>query len=371
NPFWEDFPYTNIHASVTPDVLHQIYQGVIKHILGWCTTLLTEKEFDARVRALPPAFGVRHFQNGFSVLSQISGPERKEMTKILLGCLVGKIDNNILIPIRAILDFTYLAQYKAHDADTLGYMETALKTFHRYKKYIIQVKLHPTLDIPKFHSLLHYINAIKDYGTTDNYNTETFERFHIDYAKEGYRASNKRDIFPQMTAWLSRREKISMFDNYLHFLDQDHPLSPSSSTEKPATSTITIAKWPPHPRCPIKTIQDIHSAPHFSEDLKNFLNSFLSHPTSNFRAQLFDLPFERVDVWTQFKLVIPNLQLDIGVDRLLEPDKGTVKALPRSATNPSGRFDTVVVFWGDSAQSTGTDGVFFFKATYLQSNLVV
>ncbi|OJA17377.1 hypothetical protein AZE42_14010 [Rhizopogon vesiculosus] len=42
-----------------------------------------------------------------------------------------------------------------------------------------------------------------------------FEHFHIDYAKEGWRATNFRDELPQMTQWLSCQEKVTMFKTYL------------------------------------------------------------------------------------------------------------------------------------------------------------
>lgn len=29
HPFWEDLPYVNIYRSITPDILHQLYQGLI------------------------------------------------------------------------------------------------------------------------------------------------------------------------------------------------------------------------------------------------------------------------------------------------------------------------------------------------------
>ena len=33
HPFWKDLPYCDIHLLITSDVLHQLYQGVIKHVV--------------------------------------------------------------------------------------------------------------------------------------------------------------------------------------------------------------------------------------------------------------------------------------------------------------------------------------------------
>ena len=79
HPFWKDFPFTDINTSITPDVLHQLYQGVLKHLISWCQTAISPMELDRRIRTLPPAYGVHHFKNGISALSQISGTERKNM----------------------------------------------------------------------------------------------------------------------------------------------------------------------------------------------------------------------------------------------------------------------------------------------------
>ena len=48
-PFWEGFPLCDIHSSITPDVLHQLYQGVFKNLVGWCQNILTPQELDHRI----------------------------------------------------------------------------------------------------------------------------------------------------------------------------------------------------------------------------------------------------------------------------------------------------------------------------------
>ncbi|KAJ6596460.1 hypothetical protein B0H10DRAFT_2327913 [Mycena sp. CBHHK59/15] len=34
HPFWEGLPYTNIFRSISPDILHQLYQGIVKHLIS-------------------------------------------------------------------------------------------------------------------------------------------------------------------------------------------------------------------------------------------------------------------------------------------------------------------------------------------------
>ena len=48
-PFWDGFPLCDINRSITPDVLHQLYQGVFKHLVSWCQHIMTPAELDARI----------------------------------------------------------------------------------------------------------------------------------------------------------------------------------------------------------------------------------------------------------------------------------------------------------------------------------
>jgi hypothetical protein len=136
---------------------------------------MSPEELDEHIRLLPPAHGVQHFKNGISALSHISGSERKHMACILLGCLIGKIANPGFLTVKALLDFIYLSRYQTHDSITLGYMKDALTDFQKHKSYFIQTGVCNDLHIPKFHSLVHFIESIQLFGTMDNYNTETFE----------------------------------------------------------------------------------------------------------------------------------------------------------------------------------------------------
>ena len=343
-PFWADLPYTDIHTCVTPDVLHQLYQGVFKHLTEWCTRVLSAEELDRRIRCLPPAYGVRHFKNGISCLSQISGSERKNTAKILLGCLIGVLPRKAILACRALLDFIYLAQYTTHDDITLGYMKEALQLWHSNKEYFILTGVRSDFNIPKFHSMLHYIRSIRWLGTTDNYNTEMFERLHIDFAKAGWRASNQKDEFPQMVTWLSRQEKITSFASYVRA--QDTTLAPRLHSRRP----LSLPKHPTQPRKPITLIEQQHHAPSFSLQLKEYLNSFLSPPqrTSARNAVIQPLPFHELDVYHTFKFHPDGLEDE-------EEYSDVVKAQPASLTSAA-RFDNVVVLNTDDAEATGLQG---------------
>lgn len=149
--------------------------------------------------------------------------EQKHIAHILLACLVGKIDSRGITACCSLLHFIHLAQYPSHDQETLGYMKAELDTWHEHQSYFIDNGPQTDFNIPKFHSLLHYVDSICWLGTMDNYNTGIFERMHIDFAKEGWWASNKHDHFPQMVNWLSRQEKIASFDYYRSWIESDEP----------------------------------------------------------------------------------------------------------------------------------------------------
>ncbi|KAF9060616.1 hypothetical protein BDP27DRAFT_1385520 [Rhodocollybia butyracea] len=367
-PFWKDFPLTDIHDCITPDILHQCYQGVFKHLLKWVQEIVGENELDERFQVLPPTCGVRHFKKGIADFSQVTGTEHKHIARILLASLTGKVDQRGIVACKALLNFIHLAQYPSHDEDTLGYMDLELNVWHKNKAYFVeQQTTKDQINIPKFHSLLHYVNSIKWLGTTDNYNTEAFERFHIDMAKEAWDATNKRDHFPQMTQWLSRQEKISSFDFYRNWIN-----STSTNQDRfrtvikeppllllPVLTNIRIAKHPHETKKSLNAIANSHNAPGFIPALKLYINSLLPKEGQVTKAEALSigcLPFTLLDVWHHFKFTPVNL-----FDDASDVPKEIVRAAPSSIKKNSkskskSRYDTVIILINDEAESTAVRG---------------
>ena len=114
HPFWEHLPYTNIFLSITPDILHQLHQGVLKHMVCWLAELDSE-EINSRCSHLPLNHNSQHFQTGFTWLSKLTGKEHKDIAHILLGVTVDldlsgfRTSARLTHVVQALLNFIYLS----------------------------------------------------------------------------------------------------------------------------------------------------------------------------------------------------------------------------------------------------------------------
>ncbi|KAJ7083270.1 hypothetical protein C8R43DRAFT_1092761 [Mycena crocata] len=213
HPFWEDLPFIDIFLAITPDVLHQLYQGVIKHIVSWLKEAFGPVEIDARCRRMPPNHNTRLFLKGITTLSRVSGTEHSQMCCILLGLIVDlrlperQSTTRLICAVRGSLDFLYYAQYPLHSSQTLDQLNESLESFHANKSIFVDLGIWENFNLPKLHNISHYPLSIHFVGTIDNYNTEYTERLHIDFTKDVYHATNRKDEYIQMTLWLEQKEK--------------------------------------------------------------------------------------------------------------------------------------------------------------------
>lgn len=166
-PFWDNLPHCNIFRTITPDILHQLYQGLIKHLVEWLKESYSPAELDAQCRRLPPNHQVRHFLKGITHLSRLTGKEHSDIARVLLGLIIdlplpdGQSSGMLIRAVRAMLDFLYLAQYPVHSSETLKLLDDALKRFHKNKQIFEDLGVRDSWEIPKLHYAIHYVVMIK------------------------------------------------------------------------------------------------------------------------------------------------------------------------------------------------------------------
>jgi hypothetical protein len=360
-PFWKDLPYTDPFLAVTPDVLHQLYQGVIKHLVDWLRQACGDNEIDARCRRMPLNHCTRIFSKGLSPLTQITGKEHREICAILLGLVVDlplpavRLPQRLIIATRAALDFLYLAQLPVHSSSTLTALTDSLMLFHNNKQIFIDLGIRNDFNFPKIHGMSHYYEGITMVGTTDNCNTETSERLHIDMAKDAYHATNHRDEYPQMTIWLERREKILKHSAFLKACLQSSPqinataLVPSNPTSSqllqnpsgfPLYLHPTTSKHPSINTVSLDSLTNDYGTYHFGDALAEFVVKFYYPGSTN--RQIINavknllVPLQKVAVYHRLKFRDSTNQIQDAIH--VQPDHKTKKGheIP-------GRFDTVLV----------------------------
>ncbi|KAI1784380.1 hypothetical protein LXA43DRAFT_976721 [Ganoderma leucocontextum] len=380
HPFWEGLPYIDIFRSITPSILHQLHQGIIRHLLSWLKMAYSADELDACCRCLPPnhQLHICHF-----ILGLVVG----------LPLLGGFSPVHLICAVRAILDFLYLAQYPAHTSDTLTLVCGALERFHANKAIFVDLGIRQHFHFPKLYSLDHYLISIKLFGTTDNYDTQYTERLHIDFTKDAYRATNHKDKFPQMTLWLERHEKILRHDTYIQwrFKSSSEPASHSSTPSSPSITPppdpspaspvsthavpasgrltmtqITIAKWPTVKALQLDAAANLYSAPFLRDVLARFIVKYRAPYLSSHQveeaASNFIFRFAAVPVFHKVKFILEDTQR-LGI---MESMRDTAHARPERQDKRKRKvpvqIDTVLV----NEEDGGPVGVHGYHVGHVQ-----
>ena len=362
-PFWQDLPYVNIFRSITSDILHQLYQGMIKHLLNWLKQSCDPAEIDACCRRLPPNHNLWFFSNGITLLSCVSGKEHSDMCRILLGLIIGMrlpqglSPNRLVRAVRSMLDFLYLAQLPSHTTETLGYLRNALTAFHENKSIFVDLGVRKDFEIPKLHSLQHYIPTIEEFGTTDNYNTEYSERLHIDFAKDAYRATNHKNEYPQMTLWLERKEKVLRHQLFIEWRISRQRQLQNSPPDPILHTHIKITRWPSVYRVSFDDFAADYGAADFRQALTVFIANY-NNPNLN-RTQLqhaafrIILSFQRLPAFHKLKFWNEDPQGQSDASDTLDVAHVRPQKRGKNGSWIPAWFDTVLV----NINATGLSGV--------------
>ncbi|KAJ7821262.1 hypothetical protein B0H14DRAFT_2831726 [Mycena olivaceomarginata] len=369
HPFWEQLPYTNIFLSITSDILHQLYQGIIKHLIEWLKESLGEAELDARCRRLPPNHNIRLFMKGISHLNRVTGREHDQISRFLLGIIIdvklpgGLSSVRLVEAVRGVLDFTFIAQYPMHTTETLGRLEDARMLFHRNKDIFVDLGIREGFNLPKLHSMEHYPETIMNFGTSDNYNTEYTERLHIDLAKDAYRSTNRKDEFSQMTLWLERKEKILCHTQFVDWKSHGSPGPPIIENLNPGIiyeRKLTMPKHPTHKSIKFSVLETTYGASFFRDALSRYIIGLIEPQLTAAQierdANSFDVPFNGVPVFQRIKFSTSDPYGNDGPsDSIVDSIHVQSPKVLKNGDKVPARFDTALVNTGHGGK-TGTDG---------------
>ncbi|KAF8494898.1 hypothetical protein F5888DRAFT_1795019 [Russula emetica] len=360
--FWETLPLVDVFLLITPDILHQMLQGMVKHIISWLVGVYGTAAINARCRAIPPNHNLRPFMKGITLFSRVSGHEHKKICIFLLGLIIdlpvpgGQGSARIIRAVRALMDFLYLAQYGSHTSDTISLLQDSLPRFHDNKDVFLELGIRENFRLPKLHSLMHYALSIRLFSTTDNYNTEQSEHLHIDLTKNAYRAMNHKDEYAQMTKWLERREKIELHSVLINWRqeqgrDSERQLPSQKALGLPRACALTLkmAQNPSKYRVLFDVLARDYGALDFQDTLADFIAQVnypgASETALRHRAHNTHIPFSAVAVYHNLKFTKGTEIVDVIHIRPEQKDLHG-RIIP-------GRFDTVLV---DSRGPSGPRG---------------
>ena len=189
------------------------------HFISWSTKVVDggSDEVNWRFQSMTKHPTLHHFKKGISLISQWTGNEYKNMEKVFLGVIAGTADEKVIRVVRAIIDFILYARFKAHTERSQEKMDKAWSAIHENKTIFIELNIRESFNIPKFHSLIHYVSSIHSHRTLDGYNTKSPEHLHIDFVKVRFRAGNKQDYTAQMATWMTQHDAVQRYEMYLHW----------------------------------------------------------------------------------------------------------------------------------------------------------
>ncbi|RPB03037.1 hypothetical protein L873DRAFT_1654530, partial [Choiromyces venosus 120613-1] len=137
-----------------PDLLHNIYLGLFKHMIEWVEGFLKkhkwQKEFDDVWKALPPYHGFSVPKKSYREVTQWQGKEMRNLGRCITVVLASALRNpdssqqqpfkRALQCVCSLIDFSLMAQYRSHTPETLRYMEQYLRTFHETRDIFLEFR---------------------------------------------------------------------------------------------------------------------------------------------------------------------------------------------------------------------------------------
>ncbi len=137
-----------------------------------------------------------------------------------------------------------LAQYVSYNDETLRYMEHAL---YRLKKTKIAFEHHrpidpklyrPVFNYPKFNTISHFVQCIRNYGSAVNYDTAHSETTHKYLLKAFYNRTNKKEYDSQIRQHNVRHTNIIAMKDVISVTERSGELLAMENADKTAIAEV-------------------------------------------------------------------------------------------------------------------------------------
>jgi hypothetical protein len=214
------FPRADIHELLTPDILHQLIKGVFKdHLFTWIQRYIEVEhgsaaakkimdDIDRKIASVPSFPGLRRFPEGRN-FKQWTGDDSKALMKVCIPAIAEHVPDEMIYTLRAYMDFCYMARRSSHTEDTLNDMSSCLERFYKYRPIFKDHGIRENFNLPRQHSLAHYIVSIRLFGSPNGVCSSITESKHIDAVKKPWRRTNKDNPLLQILAINVRMSKIA------------------------------------------------------------------------------------------------------------------------------------------------------------------
>jgi hypothetical protein len=151
NAFW-GMPRVNPYDLNKPDILHNIYLWMLKHMMEWVQAFLKKynrlEEFDKAWASIALYPGLAVPNKAYRTTTQWQKKEMRKLGRVVLGALMAALRNpevavsgdfvTALKCVRGLIGFHLTAQYGSHMTSTLNYMESYPEEFHKQKDIFLE-----------------------------------------------------------------------------------------------------------------------------------------------------------------------------------------------------------------------------------------
>ncbi|PPQ76696.1 hypothetical protein CVT24_010903 [Panaeolus cyanescens] len=218
-PFTHSFPLADIHATLTPDLLHQLIKGTFKdHLVEWVNqylhithgethALAIIADIDQRISAVPLYSGLRRFSEGRN-FEQWTGDDSKALMKVYISAIAGHVPSKMVQCFSVFMELCYIFRRNAISSSVLTQAERLLKQFHALREVFIDFGVRTSISLPRQHALMHYLTSIPLFGSPNGLCSSITESKHIKAVKEPWRRSSRFNALPQMLRTIVRLEKL-------------------------------------------------------------------------------------------------------------------------------------------------------------------